>query len=67
MVETVRTLTSNYRDDKTAGAMTTTDAREALKTHRGDIWAAVTNSVERRQAKVSCNDLSWTRLPRFRL
>lgn len=55
MVDTVRTLASNYgkeKMDSNVGSITEQEARAALRAHKGNIWAAVTESVEQRQTKV---------------
>ncbi|XP_013778597.1 uncharacterized protein LOC106463128 isoform X1 [Limulus polyphemus] len=54
MVETVVTLATNYGHDKrdnNVGIITVTESREALVTHRGNVWASVTECVEGRQRK----------------
>ncbi|XP_076352720.1 linear Ubiquitin E3 ligase isoform X2 [Tachypleus tridentatus] len=54
MVETVVTLATNYGHDKrdnNVGIITETESREALVTHRGNVWASVTECVEGRQRK----------------
>jgi len=55
MVGTVRTLASNYGKELTqnkVGDISEQEATEALRVHKGNIWAAVTESVEQRQSKV---------------
>ena len=55
MMDTVMTLASNVgheKDQNTIGTLSKTEAREALRTHKGNIWASVTECVEQRQAKV---------------
>ena len=55
MMETVMTLASNVgheADQNTVGTLSKVEAREALRKHKGNIWAAVTECVEQRQAKV---------------
>ena len=59
MIETVMTLASNVgheKDQNTIGTLSKTEAREALRTHKGNIWASVTECVEQRQAKVMLYD-----------
>ena len=59
MIETVMTLASNVgheKDQNTIGTLSKTEAREALRTHKGNIWASVTECVEQRQAKVNLYD-----------
>ncbi|XP_023225612.1 uncharacterized protein LOC111626457 isoform X2 [Centruroides sculpturatus] len=54
MVKTVVTLATNYGHDKKEndiGIVSSNEAREALKIHKGNIWAAVTECVESRQRK----------------
>ena len=56
MMETVMTLASNVgheKDENTIGTLSKGEAKEALRTHKGNIWAAVTECVEQRQKKVS--------------
>merc|ERR1719340_432530 len=48
------TLASNVgheKDQNTIGTLSKSEAKEALRTHKGNIWAAVTECVEQRQAK----------------
>ena len=55
MIETVMTLDSNVgheADQNTIGTLSKSEAKEALRTHKGNIWASVTECVEQRQAKV---------------
>ena len=55
MMETVMTLASNVgheADENTIGTLSKSEAREALRKHKGNIWAAVTECVDQRQAKV---------------
>ena len=55
MVGTVRTLASNYGKEQAqsrVGQISEQEATEALRVHKGNIWAAVTESVEQRQSKV---------------
>ena len=56
MMDTVVTLASNVgheAEENTIGTLSKTEAREALRKHKGNIWAAVTECVEGRQAKVT--------------
>ena len=56
MIDTVVTLATNYgheRKENTIGTISASEARDALRTHNGNVWAAVTECVEQRQAKVS--------------
>ena len=54
MVNTVMTLASNYgRGRPYGGEISEQEAREALRTHKGNIWAAVTQSLEKKEMKVS--------------
>ena len=58
MVGTVRALAATYgreRSDPRLASITDGEAREALKANKGDIWAAVTETVEQRQTKVARN------------
>ncbi|XP_063588874.1 E3 ubiquitin-protein ligase lubel-like [Penaeus indicus] len=54
MVDTVLTLATNYGHERRAndvGAITAAEAKSALRVHKGNIWAAVTECVEQRQKK----------------
>lgn len=56
MVDTVVTLATNYgheRKENNVGTISQQEAREALRTHKGNVWASVTECVEQRQKKVS--------------
>lgn len=56
MVDTVATLATNYGQERQVndiGFITATEAKTALRVHKGNIWAAVTECVEQRQKKVS--------------
>ncbi|KAG1686327.1 Retrovirus-related Pol polyprotein from transposon 17.6 [Nymphon striatum] len=56
MVETVETLATNYGHDKRdndVGILSNEEAKEALRHHLGNVWAAVTKCVENRQRKVN--------------
>ena len=55
MIATVTTLSNNVGNEaekNTTGNLTSAEAREALRKHKGNVWAAVTECVEGRQAKV---------------
>merc|ERR1711892_1660437 len=54
MAETVMTLAANVgheAEENTIGTISLSEAKEALRKHKGNIWAAVTDCVEGRQAK----------------
>jgi len=54
MMETVVTLASNVgheAEENTIGTLSKPEAKEALRKHKGNIWAAVTECVEQRQLK----------------
>ncbi|XP_054281875.1 E3 ubiquitin-protein ligase lubel-like isoform X3 [Macrosteles quadrilineatus] len=54
MIDTVVTLATNYgheRKENTIGTISVSEAREALRMHGGNVWAAVTECVEQRQKK----------------
>ncbi|XP_042232259.1 E3 ubiquitin-protein ligase lubel-like isoform X26 [Homarus americanus] len=54
MVDTVSTLATNYGQERRVndiGSITGAEARLALRVHKGNIWAAVTECVEERQKK----------------
>ncbi|XP_024082763.1 uncharacterized protein LOC106665625 isoform X1 [Cimex lectularius] len=54
MIDTVVTLGTNYgheRKENTVGTISASEAREALRMHDGNVWAAVTECVEQRQKK----------------
>merc|ERR1719209_1856423 len=54
MIETVMTLASNVgheAEENTIGTISKAEAREALRKHKGNIWASVTECVEGRQQK----------------
>ena len=55
MMDTVMTLASNVgheAEENTIGTISKSEAREALRKHKGNIWAAVTECVDGRQQKV---------------
>ncbi|CAH1391608.1 unnamed protein product [Nezara viridula] len=54
MIDTVVTLGTNYgqeRKENIVGTISASEAREALRIHNGNVWAAVTECVEQRQRK----------------
>merc|ERR1719474_111654 len=54
MIETVMTLASNVgheAEENTVGTISNTEARDALREHKGNIWVAVTACVQARQKK----------------
>ncbi|XP_023720701.1 uncharacterized protein LOC111871673 isoform X6 [Cryptotermes secundus] len=54
MIDTVVTLATNYgheRKENNIGTISVPEARDALRLHRGNVWAAVTECVEQRQKK----------------
>ncbi|XP_014280766.1 E3 ubiquitin-protein ligase lubel isoform X2 [Halyomorpha halys] len=54
MIDTVVTLGTNYgqeRKENIVGTISASEAREALRVHNGNVWAAVTECVEQRQRK----------------
>ncbi|XP_049852722.1 E3 ubiquitin-protein ligase lubel isoform X9 [Schistocerca gregaria] len=54
MIDTVVTLATNYgheRHENNIGTISAAEARDALRIHRGNVWAAVTECVEQRQKK----------------
>ncbi|GFU90016.1 e3 ubiquitin-protein ligase RNF31 [Trichonephila clavipes] len=55
MVENVINLSTSYANDKKEndiGTISENEAREALRLHKGHIWASVTECVETRQRKL---------------
>jgi E3 ubiquitin-protein ligase RNF31 len=55
MVDTVVTLASNVgheTEQNTIGEISRSEGKEALRKHKGNVWAAVTECVEGRRAKV---------------
>jgi len=55
MIDTVVTLATNYgheRRENNVGTISTQEARDALRMHAGNVWAAVTECVDQRQKKV---------------
>lgn len=58
MIETVQTLATKYgrekgQENNQIGTISSTEAKDALRTHKGNVWAAVTECVEQRRKKVS--------------
>uniref|UniRef100_A0A182PJP2 Uncharacterized protein n=1 Tax=Anopheles epiroticus TaxID=199890 RepID=A0A182PJP2_9DIPT len=54
LIETVQTLATKYGHEKrenTIGTISTAEAREALRMHKGNIWRAITECIEQRQRK----------------
>ncbi|KDR18370.1 RING finger protein 31 [Zootermopsis nevadensis] len=54
MIDTVVTLATNYgheRKENNIGTISVPEARDALRLHKGNVWAAVTECVEQRQKK----------------
>ncbi|XP_038107290.1 E3 ubiquitin-protein ligase lubel isoform X3 [Culex quinquefasciatus] len=54
LVDTVQTLATKYGHEKrenTIGTISATEAREALRLHKGNIWHAITECIEQRQKK----------------
>ncbi|XP_054722576.1 uncharacterized protein LOC129232456 [Uloborus diversus] len=55
MVKNVIALAAKYGEDNEendVGVITASEAKEALRIHRGDIWDAVTECIENRQRKI---------------
>ena len=55
MIDTVVTLSTNYGNERLVndvGTISVIEAKHALRTHKGNIWAAVTECAEQRQKKV---------------
>ena len=60
MIDTVMTLASNVgheAQENTIGTISKAEAKEALRKHKGNIWASVTECVEGRQQKVNIEKL----------
>jgi E3 ubiquitin-protein ligase RNF31 len=58
MIETVQTLATKYgrekgQENNQIGTISSTEAKDALRVHKGNVWAAVTECVEQRRKKVS--------------
>ncbi|XP_050096252.1 E3 ubiquitin-protein ligase lubel isoform X3 [Anopheles aquasalis] len=54
LIETVQTLATKYGHEKrenTIGTISTAEARDALRQHKGNIWRAITECIEQRQRK----------------
>jgi len=54
MIDTVMTLASNVgheAEENTIGTISKAEAKDALRKHKGNIWASVTECVEGRQQK----------------
>ena len=54
MIDTVMTLASNVgheAEENTIGTISKSEAKDALRKHKGNIWASVTECVEGRQQK----------------
>uniref|UniRef100_A0A182MZB1 Uncharacterized protein n=1 Tax=Anopheles dirus TaxID=7168 RepID=A0A182MZB1_9DIPT len=54
LIETVQTLATKYGHEKREniiGTISTVEAREALRMHKGNIWRAITECIEQRQRK----------------
>ncbi|XP_055592329.1 E3 ubiquitin-protein ligase lubel isoform X8 [Uranotaenia lowii] len=54
LIDTVQTLATKYGHEKrenTIGTISTSEAREALRLHKGNIWHAITECIEQRQRK----------------
>lgn len=52
LIETVQTLATKYgqeHQENIVGTISTREAREALKKHKGNVWQAVTECIERRR------------------
>ena len=70
MIDTVMTLASNVgheAQENTIGTISKAEAKEALRKHKGNIWASVTECVEGRQQKVSSSLIPYYRLWKFNL
>lgn len=62
MIDTVVTLATNYgheRRENTIGTISAAEARDALRQHGGNVWAAVTECVDQRQKKVTYSYISY--------
>ncbi|XP_058819358.1 E3 ubiquitin-protein ligase lubel isoform X3 [Topomyia yanbarensis] len=54
LIDTVQTLATKYGHEKrenTIGTISSIEAREALRLHKGNIWHAITECIEQRQKK----------------
>lgn len=59
LIETVQTLATKYgqeRKENIIGTISTAEARDALRQHKGNVWHAVTECIEQRQKKF--NDIA---------
>jgi E3 ubiquitin-protein ligase RNF31 len=59
MIDTVVTLATNYgheRKENNIGTISVSEARDALRLHKGNVWTAVTECVEQRQKKVKLSN-----------
>lgn len=55
-INTVQTLATNFGREcrqNTVGTVSVAEAKDALRLHKGNVWAAVTECVEQRQKKVN--------------
>lgn len=52
-VQTLATQLGREGPVNVVGTVSETEARDALRMHKGNIWAAVTECVEQRQRKVT--------------
>lgn len=61
MIETVQSLATKYgrekgMDGNDVGTISVPEAKEAIRSNRGNVWAAVTDCVDQRRKKVtSCH------------
>lgn len=54
LIDTVQTLATKYgqeRKENIIGTISAAEAREALRTHKGNVWHSVTECIEQRQRK----------------
>ena len=66
MCDTVMTLASNVgheAEENRIGTLAKSEAKDALRKHRGNIWAAVTECVESRQHKVNTGNYIICQVP----
>jgi E3 ubiquitin-protein ligase RNF31 len=59
MLDTVVTLATNAgheAEENTVGTLSRSEAKEALRKHKGNIWAAMTDCVDGRRNKVRTGD-----------
>lgn len=55
MIDTVVTLATNYgheQPENIIGTISSVEAKAALHSHNGDVWAAATECIRQRQRKV---------------